>query len=95
MGVKKYRSVREMPGPPALPPLDPDNLRRALELCALTDWLFPVQRAPGVRKFRSMEEANRHREEWEAEAIRRRLEKQPDPAPGGSGAKAEDGSVDG
>jgi hypothetical protein len=71
MGVKKYHSVGEMPGRPALRPLDPDNLLRVLELCAFTDWLFPVQREPGVRKFRSLEEANRHRHEWEAEAIRK------------------------
>jgi hypothetical protein len=32
MPVRKFRSVEEMPGPPALPPLDPDNLRLALSL---------------------------------------------------------------
>jgi hypothetical protein len=72
MGVKKYRSVSEMPGRQALPPLDPDNLWRFLELCELTDSLFPVHREPGVRKFRSLEEASRHRQEWEAAAVRKR-----------------------
>lgn len=69
MPVKKYRSVAEMPGPPELRPLDPDNLRRAFALCELTAWLHPVSHVPGVRKFRSLEEANRHREAWEAEQI--------------------------
>jgi hypothetical protein len=44
MGVRKFRSVADMPGPAPLPPLDPDNLRR----------------------FRSVEDADAHRQAWEA-----------------------------
>jgi hypothetical protein len=42
-----------MPGPPPLPPLDPENLRVAFGLSSLASALCPQHRAPGVRKFRS------------------------------------------
>jgi hypothetical protein len=80
MGVKKYRSVTDMPGRRALPPLEPENLSRALELCALTDSFFPLPREPGVRKFHSFEEALRHRQRREAEAIQRKRNEDPLPA---------------
>jgi hypothetical protein len=69
MGVRKFRSVDEMPGPPPLRPLDPENLRIACELSSL-ERLAPVRRVPGVRKFRSVEDMSRERERWEAEAAR-------------------------
>ncbi len=62
MGVRKYRSVEEMPGPPPRPPLDPENLRIALGLVTLASGLSPVAYAPGVRKFRSWGEAVESRE---------------------------------
>ena len=57
MGVTKFRSVEAMPGPPRLPRLDPDNLRLALGLAALAHGLAPFEGQPGVRKFRSWDEA--------------------------------------
>ena len=57
MGVRKFRSVEEMPGPPPLPRLDPENLRIAFGLAALAGGLRPIRRMPGVRKFRSWDEA--------------------------------------
>lgn len=72
MGVKKFRSVEEMPGPAPLPPLDPDNLRLAFELMDLTHRLSRFRFVPGVRKFRSIEEMDAHRRAWE-EAETRRL----------------------
>jgi hypothetical protein len=70
MPVRKFRSVEEMPGPPALPPLDPDNLRLALSLMEVAYRLFPWSFPPGVHRFRSVEEADSHRQEWEARMIR-------------------------
>jgi len=57
MGVRKFRSVEEMPPPPLRPPLDPENLRLALGLASLAHGLSPVRIQPGVRKFRSWNEA--------------------------------------
>ncbi len=57
MGVRKFRSVEEMPGPPRRPSLDPDNLRLALGLAALANGLHPFRRQPGVLKFRLWDEA--------------------------------------
>lgn len=71
MTVRKYRSVAEMPGVQPRTPLDPDNLRIACELTELAYALHPWHLEPGVRKFRSMEEANRYREERERRQVRR------------------------
>ena len=72
MPVRKFRSVEEMPGPPALPPLDPTNLRSALSLMEVAYRLCPWRFPPGVHKFRSIEEANARRDEWESQMIRER-----------------------
>jgi hypothetical protein len=53
MGVRKYRSVADMPGAPARPPLDPENLRLACGLMDLARRLSSLPFVPGVRKFRS------------------------------------------
>lgn len=57
MGVRKFHSVEEMPGPPPRKPLDPENLRIAFGLSSLADGLRPTRLSPGVRKFRSWDEA--------------------------------------
>ena len=57
MGVRKFRSVEEMPGPPRRPPLDPENLRLAFGLASLAHGLSPLRTEAGVRKFRSWDEA--------------------------------------
>ena len=51
-------------------PLDPDNLRIACELTELSFALHPWRFEPGVRKFRSLAEANQHRQEWEKKQVR-------------------------
>jgi hypothetical protein len=56
MGVRKFRSVEDMPGPPVLPRLDPENLRLAFGLASLANAFRPVSDTPGVRKFRSWDE---------------------------------------
>lgn len=72
MSVKKYRSVDEMPGPRVFPPLDPENLRRLCEVNELAALLHPIRLVPGVHKFRSMEEANGHRQDLLLQRIHRR-----------------------
>lgn len=62
MGVKKYRSVAEMPSKAWAERLNPDNLRQACALMAWTRLLSPPKRAPGVRKYRSVGEASRRSE---------------------------------
>lgn len=56
MGVRKFRSVEEMPGPEPRTPLDPENLRIALDLAETAQRLAGLRRRPGVRKFRSWNE---------------------------------------
>ena len=74
MPVRKYRSVTEMPDARPLRPLDPENLRIACELTELTFALHPWKFEPGVRKYRSVEEADRHRREWERQQVRQRVD---------------------
>ena len=70
MTLRKYRSVEEMPPPDRLPPLDPDNLRIACELSELAYGLRPWSLEPGVRKYSSVEDAARARQEWERSQLR-------------------------
>ncbi len=72
MPVRKYRSVAEMPDVRALRPLDPENLQIACELTELTYALRPWRFVPGVRKYKSVEDAYRLRQEWEREQVRKR-----------------------
>jgi hypothetical protein len=69
MAVRKFRSVEEMPGPPPLPPMDPDNLKLLIGITDVAYGLHPWRFPPGVRKFRSMEEANLLRRAWEREQV--------------------------
>lgn len=62
MGVRKFRSVEDMPGPPPRPPLDPENLRIALGLAGLVSGLRRSRHPPGVRRFRSWDDALLHRD---------------------------------
>lgn len=62
MGVRKFRSVEEMPGPAPREPLDPENLRIAFGLVETAHRLAGVRRRPGVRKFRSWDDLLRARE---------------------------------
>jgi pyridoxal biosynthesis lyase PdxS len=71
MGVRKFRSVEAMPGTAPRRPLDPENLRLAVELMRLTQRLSRFSFVPGVRKFRSVEEADAHRRAWEVAETRR------------------------
>jgi len=63
-----------MPAVQPLPPLDSRNLAIACELTELTYGLRPWKLEPGLRKFRSIEEAQRYRQEWERRQVRRRTD---------------------
>jgi hypothetical protein len=57
MGIRKFHSVEEMPGPPPLARLDPENLRIAFGLASFANGLRPLAKTPGVRKFHSWNDA--------------------------------------
>lgn len=58
--VRRYRSVEEMP-PPWRDADDPANLRLVASMLSLYRRFDPSPRAPGVRRFRSVEEASEER----------------------------------
>jgi hypothetical protein len=72
MGVRKFRSVEEMPGPAPRTPLDPENLKIAFDLMETTHRLARLRRPPGVRKFRSWDDLLRAREREDASEEGRR-----------------------
>jgi len=71
MPVRKFRSITDMPGARPRAPLDPENLRLACSLTQLSYWLHPMKHVPGVRKYRSAEEAWQARREWVRSQLRR------------------------
>ena len=72
MPVRKFRSVAEMTASPELGPTGAQGLRLACELSELAYALRPWRFEPGVRRFRSADEADRHRRQWEARQVRER-----------------------
>jgi hypothetical protein len=71
MGVRKYRAIEDMPGPPPRLPLDPENLRLAFGLMDLARRLSSLPYLPGVRKYGSHDEMVRAREQRAAAHLRR------------------------
>jgi hypothetical protein len=69
MPLTKYRSVADMPSPTWSDPLDPRNVRQACEVSALAARLHPRRFPAGLYKYRSVEEANRMRVEWELRRV--------------------------
>ena len=65
MGVRKYRSVADMPGPAPRRPLDPENLRVAFSLMNFARAFRISAYEPGVRKYASLDAmiADRERRE--------------------------------
>jgi len=66
MPVRKFRSVADMPPPPPLLPLDPQNLKLACELSTTASRLRPLRFPAGVHKHHSLDEALRLRRSWGA-----------------------------
>lgn len=70
MPVFKYRRVEDMPPPPKAEPTD--AWKRISDIWALSDRLSPRRYPHGVFRFRSIDEANRQRDEWTTERLRSR-----------------------
>ena len=70
MSVERYRSVADMPPPRRRDPKDPATWVAIRELWALAEHTLPALYPPGVTRFRSIEEANRAREEATIERMR-------------------------
>ena len=64
MGVQRFRTFREARLAQWLSPDDPRLVARIRRWWRPSAILSPVQRPKGVRKFRSIEEANADRESW-------------------------------
>lgn len=69
MPVRKFRSIEEMPDPPRYEPGDPRLFLAMRSVWALSRGLCPRVYPPGVYRFRSIEDMNRQRDEWDAQFI--------------------------
>jgi hypothetical protein len=66
--VRRYRDVADMPGPRRLASAL-DGLAAACAASSLSQAFGVLRQAPrGVRRFRSVEEADAYRQRWEAGA---------------------------
>lgn len=75
MGVRRFRSVAEMPDHPAPAATPLEGLRAACELSEASRAFGHDDAAPrGVRKFRSVADAWEARRQWEDAAVRRASE---------------------
>jgi hypothetical protein len=70
MPVWKYRSVEEMPAPSEMK-RDVPLGRRIRAVLSLGPIAGPIRMPRGVRKYRSIEEANADRDRWEQERVDR------------------------
>lgn len=71
MPIHRFRSAAEMEGTVWLDRDDPRLWPTIASVWNLSARLCPVHFPPGLRKHRSIEEANRLNEEWEATNVRR------------------------
>jgi hypothetical protein len=71
MPVRKFRSFDEAREALWGEPGDPTHLRRVAWLWAFSDRLYPRRFPRGVYRFRSIEEADAQRRQWEIEGARR------------------------
>lgn len=88
MPVFKYRTHEEAHRARWLAPGDPRLPRLIVSLMGMADFLCPVERPPGVRKFRTIEEARAWRDGWKQHPWKRTSER-------GVGGTPEDGAPDG
>jgi hypothetical protein len=71
MPIRRFRSVAEMENTVWLDRDDPRLWPTIVSVWDLSARLCPVRFPPGLRKHRSIEEANRQSEEWEAANVLR------------------------
>lgn len=62
MSVKRYRDVADMPTPPRGDPRDPATYARIKALWTFSGRFTPRLFAPGVYRYRSIEDSQRARE---------------------------------
>jgi hypothetical protein len=72
MPVRRFRSIEEMTPARQAVPGDGGNLRAALALSRTCLALDGRRMAPGVRRYRSTDDAWQARQRWERDAARRR-----------------------
>ena len=65
MPIRKFREGEDARPAWTGPPGHPDLIRRIRAVWAIAARLAPSNFPRGVRKYRTMEEANREREEWD------------------------------
>jgi hypothetical protein len=70
MSVRRFRDVSEMPPPPPLDPNDPQTWVVIRDLWGLIARTLPPLYPPGVRRFRSIDEMNRARDDATVESAR-------------------------
>ena len=68
MSVRRFRDVAEMPGPRTYDSKDPALWRRITSWMALSSRLTRPAFPRGVHKNRTIQEANRRREDWRIRA---------------------------
>lgn len=68
MTVRKLTHVGQV-DPPDATPLDGNNIRSAIELSELCLRLRRLTPPRGVRRFASIEDAHKHRVQWEIDAL--------------------------
>ncbi len=71
MPVRKFRSVEEMDEPRQYEPGSPELFAAISRVWALADRMAPLRFPPGVYKHRTIEDADRLREQWEAANVER------------------------
>lgn len=63
MPIQRYRSIEEVPPPDALDPLNIEVMERASAYFAYPPRILPPLFPPGLYKYRSIEEADKAKEQ--------------------------------
>lgn len=74
MPIRRFKSLAEMERTVWLDRDDPQLWSTIASVWELSTRLCPVHFPPGLRKHRSIEEANRQTDAWEAATVRRQAD---------------------